>query len=237
MNGRDVRLARSKLRAGRFRAPPTELWVVLDVRQGGYTESMYSQSATHVTLLKRLNDQQDSNAWRDFHERYGELIQGFARRRGLQAADCDDVLQEVLLSLSQAMPNFEYDPSKGKFRSYLKTVTLRAIFKRGQKKNKRGEIDLEYIEQATRAATNDHATEEAWEAEWRQYHLRQAMLMIDAEFNDADRKAFQRYAVQGMDARETAEALGLSIDQVYQAKSRITKRLSELIEGQVREEG
>jgi RNA polymerase sigma-70 factor, ECF subfamily len=67
--------------------------------------------------------------------------------------------------------------------------------------------------------------------------LRQAMRLIAVEFNDADRKAFQRYAVEGREVRETATALGLSVDQVYQAKSRIMKRLSELIDEQVRDEG
>jgi DNA-directed RNA polymerase specialized sigma24 family protein len=67
--------------------------------------------------------------------------------------------------------------------------------------------------------------------------LRQAMRGIAAEFNTADQQAFQRYAVEGRDVRETADALHLTVDQVYQAKSRIMKRLSELIDQQVQEEG
>lgn len=194
-----------------------------------------TQLTTHTTLLARLADDTDREAWRDFYERYGELIRGFVRRRGLQPADCDDAVQEVLASLSQAMASFAYDPAKGKFRSYLKTVTLRAIFK--IIRQKQGQVDLEHIEEATRAAENDTTAEEAWEAEWRQYHLRQAMRVIEAEFNEADRRAFQQYAVEGVEAREVAAALGMSVDQVYQAKSRILKRLAQLIELQVQDEG
>lgn len=196
---------------------------------------MCTQVTTHTTLLARLADDRDREAWREFHGRYGELIRGFARRRGLQPADCDDAVQEVLIGLSQAMPTFAYDPAKGKFRSYLKTVTLRAIFKIIRQKQR--QVDLEHIEEATRAAENDTAAEEAWEAEWRQYHLRQAMRVIEAEFNEADRRAFQQYAVEGVEAREAAAALGMSVDQVYQAKSRILKRLMQLIEVQVQDEG
>ena len=101
---------------------------------------MQGQTTTHASLLIRLRDGADSAAWKEFHERYGELIRGFARRRDLQAADCDDVAQEVMLSLSKAMPGFRYDPCKGKFRSYLKTVTLRAIFRKTQQKH--GEVAL-----------------------------------------------------------------------------------------------
>ena len=195
---------------------------------------MQVTSTTHITLLARLANREES-AWRDFDSRYGELIRGFVRRRGAQAADCDDIAQEVLLSLSQALPGFHYDPQKGKFRSYLKTITVRAMFKR--RGAQRGAVDMSDLDQLTRTASADESVEQAWEAEWRQYHLRVAMQTVEAEFNAADRAAFQRYAVEGRDARETAEELGLSVDQVYQAKSRITRRLTEVVEQQVEAEG
>lgn len=194
-----------------------------------------SAESTHVTLLARLRHGDDRSAWLEFHDRYAELIRGFLRRRGVQPADCDDMLQDVLLAVSKSMPGFTYDPAKGKFRSYLKATTLRTYFRRISQKP--AEQRLELIEEATRAACDDQEVEAAWETEWRQHHLRLAMRSIAAEFNESDRRAFQRYAVEGLDARETAEALGLSVEQVYQAKSRIVRRLTELIEQQVREEG
>jgi len=199
------------------------------------TLSMFAQTATHITLLQRVSEGSDPSAWREFCDRYGSLIRGFAVRQRLQSADCDDVVQDVLASLTQSMEGFRYDPERGKFRSYLKTVTLRAIFKKSCQK--RGQVNLEHIEESTRAATEDEVVETAWEAEWRQYHLRRAMAVIDSEFNEADRRAFQMYALDGRDAREAAESIGLTVDQVYQAKSRILKRLTALIDQQVQEEG
>ena len=196
---------------------------------------MRGQTTTHTTLLERLSGGKDPSAWREFDDRYGELIRGFARRRDLQPADCDDVAQEVMLSLSKVMPSFRYDPSKGKFRSYLKTATLRAILRKSQQKH--GEVALGSIEEATRIAEADTAVEEAWELEWQRYHLRQAMRALENEFNETDRKAFQRYGIDGHDAKETAAELNISVNQVYYAKSQILKRLKEVIEFQVREEG
>ena len=57
------------------------------------------------------------------------------------------------------------------------------------------------------------------------------------EFTEKDRMAFTAYALLDRPAADTAQELGLSMDQVYQAKSRITKRLSAQIELQVQEEG
>lgn len=203
---------------------------------------MITQS-THATLLKRLSAGEDPAAWREFCDRYGELIRGFARRQRLQPSDCDDVVQDTLLALTKSMPKFRYEPEKGKFRSYLKTVVLHVIFQRSRQKQ--GEVSLGEIEAAVgRAADGDFGdisanpeAEAHWEAEWRQYHLRMAMRTIEMEFNEKDREAFDAYAVAGQDARETAASLGLSVDQVYQAKSRILKRLEQLVEQQVREEG
>ncbi|HRP64042.1 MAG TPA: sigma-70 family RNA polymerase sigma factor [Phycisphaerales bacterium] len=186
---------------------------------------------THISLLARLGEGADPLAWAEFCHRYGELIRNFARSRNLQPADCDDVLQDVLMALTRSMPGFEYDPSRGKFRSYLKTVTLHAIFARSRQNH--GQAPLREGEAA--AARPD--IESSWDEQWRQYHLRQAMNRIEAEFNESDLAAFTQYALNGRSAKDTAGALGLSLDQVYQAKSRILKRLSTLIDEQVEEEG
>ena len=193
-----------------------------------------SGESTHATLLARLRDGDDRAAWQEFCDRYGELIQGFARRRGLQPSDCDDVVQETLLALTKSMPKFHYEPGKGSFRSYLKTIVLHTIFRRSRQK--RGEVALREVEAEAERASDDSDTDAQWEEEWRQFHLRIAMKTIAAEFNETDRAAFDAYAVGGRDVRETAESQGMSVDQVYQAKSRILKRIGELVEQQLKEE-
>jgi RNA polymerase sigma-70 factor (ECF subfamily) len=196
---------------------------------------MDALSVTHATLLARLAGGAEPAAWQDFLARYGDLIRSFGRRQGLQPADCDDALQDVLLILTRSMPGFSYDPTRGKFRSYLKTITLHAIYKRRLKN--RGGVTLEAVDEATRLAATDDAVEQDWETEWRSYHVRQAMRTIAVEFNGVDRRAFERYAMAGGDAASVASECGLSVDQVYQAKSRIMKRLTQLVEAQVLDEG
>ena len=196
---------------------------------------MPAQVTTHTSLLARLGDGADAAAWREFEERYGELIRSIARSRGLQPNDCDDVIQEVLLSLTKAMRSFEYDPQKGRFRAYLKTTTLHAISRLVRQKH--GLASLDTIEDAARLESSDQAVEQAWEAEWRANHVRQAMRILETEFKPSELRAFQRYAVEGHEVRDTAAALQITVNQVYQAKSRILKRLAELIGQQVQDEG
>ena len=191
-----------------------------------------SEYTTHQTLLKRLTSGKDADAWSEFNGRYGPLIRGMARRQGLQDADCDEIVQEVLSSLVRAMSTFEYDPTKGKFRGYIKTITVRAIVA----KRRRADPVIQSSKMEA-SAISDSGLDEAWENEWRQYHLRLAMQTVNEEFNVSDLAAFDAYAIRGEQADQTAISLGISIDRVYQAKSRILRRLEELIEFQVKEEG
>jgi RNA polymerase sigma-70 factor (ECF subfamily) len=196
---------------------------------------MYTGTQTHSTLIARLADGADADAWREFCDRYGELIRGFCVRRGLQAADVDDVRQDVLLSLSKAMPGFEYDPSKGLFRSYLKTIVVRAIFRRIRQNP--SVYPLSVPEEPVTTRGGDDGDEPLWEEEWRQYHYRRAMRTIEAEFGEKDRRAFDLYAVAGREVHAVAGELSMSVDAVYQAKSRIVRRLVSIIGAQVMEEG
>lgn len=190
---------------------------------------------THVSLLARLSGGGDQVAWREFCDRYEELIRGFARRQGVAPADQEDILQEVMLALTKAMPGFSYDPSRGKFRSYLKTIAVHAIVRRfGQRS---GTAPLGEVHTATGGPASEADAEPLWEAEWRQYHLRLAMRTIRAEFSATDVAAFDQYVTAGRAVEETARDLDISVDRVYQAKSRILRRLSAVIAQQVAEEG
>lgn len=190
---------------------------------------------THISLLERLGrDHADRDAWIEFTARYGDLIRSFCRRRGLSRTDSDDVLQDVLLGLTRSMPGFRYDPGRGKFRSYLKTVTLHAIF-RTLRQEPAG-TTLRDAQQSMDDACA-HGADDQWESEWRQYHLKLAMKRLSSEFNETHLSAFSRYALDGDDAADVATGLGISVDVVYQVKSRILRRLTECIAEQVAEEG
>ena len=196
---------------------------------------MLAPTTTHISLLARLADKSDGAAWREFSDRYGEMIGNVGRRRGLQPVDCDDLVQEVLLALSKAMQGFEYTPEKGKFRAYLKTVSLHAI---GHIVRQKGlAIRLEDTETASVATGHSGPNDDVWEEEWRANHVRRAMQVIEVEFSGAQLRAFRRYAVDASEAHAVAEALKLTVNQVYQAKSRILKRLTELVQEQVDDEG
>src|SRR5919108_865840 len=89
---------------------------------------MQESPATRASLLIRLRDGSDADAWQEFVRLYAPVIYGFARKRGLQDADAADLMQEVLRSVARNAERMEYDPARGTFRGWLYTVTRNKIY-------------------------------------------------------------------------------------------------------------
>src|SRR5262245_51653629 len=82
---------------------------------------------TRASLLLRLRDPGDAEAWREFVELYTPLVYGYARKQGLQEADASDLCQDVLGAVVGAVGRLEYDPARGAFRNWLFTVVRRKL--------------------------------------------------------------------------------------------------------------
>ena len=80
------------------------------------------ESATSASLLVRLRDVGNEDAWDDFYRLYSPLILSFACRRGCTPDDAADVLQETMVRLLRTFPGFSYEPALGSFRSFLLKV-------------------------------------------------------------------------------------------------------------------
>ena len=78
--------------------------------------------ATRPSLLLRLRDLQDQQAWAQFVDVYAPLIYGYARKRGLQDADAADLTQACLRQVALGVGSLEYDPRRGTFRGWLFTI-------------------------------------------------------------------------------------------------------------------
>ncbi|RJP38444.1 MAG: sigma-70 family RNA polymerase sigma factor [Phycisphaerales bacterium] len=194
---------------------------------------MYTETATRSTLLEDVARGEPA-AWREFNRRYGELIRRIASRRGLQPADGDEVVQMVLVKLSTTMPGFTYDRAKGRFRGYLKAAVVHAICDLRQKRDPSWVLQMESGASRLAGPVDD---EQVWEKEWRMHHLGLAWPVVRVEFSDRDQRAFESYVFQGRSAADTAAELGMSVDQVYQARTRILKKLKVQIARQIAEEG
>jgi RNA polymerase sigma-70 factor (ECF subfamily) len=182
--------------------------------------------------LVRVRDPRDEAAWLEFVEIYGPLIYRFARRSGLQDADADDVTQDVLRTTVRTMPAFEYDPRRGRFRSWLKTLTMNQVrdhLARG-KNREQGSGDTGTHQWLKEQSDESESDEEFWEREYRDRLFQWAAERVRVQFREATWRAFEETTLAGRPAEEVAKALGISVGAVYIAKSRVLARLKEEIE-------
>src|SRR5437016_14612083 len=83
---------------------------------------------TRASLLLRLRDPLDEEAWRHFVDLYAPVVYGYARKQRLQDADAADLCQEVLRAVAGAVGRLDYDPARGSFRNWLFTVVRRKLW-------------------------------------------------------------------------------------------------------------
>jgi RNA polymerase sigma factor (sigma-70 family) len=193
---------------------------------------MQESPATRASLLVRLRDGGDAEAWREFVHLYAPLIYGFARKRGLQDADAADLMQDVLRSVSSAVPQLDYDPVRGTFRGWLFTVTRNKVFNFLESRSLRvqgsGDSRMQQRLEQHADAGGDPSAE--WEADYQRVLAAQAMERVKGEFQTSTWEAFIQTAVEGRTPSQVASHVGLSVGAIYVAKSRVIARLRQEIE-------
>ena len=179
---------------------------------------------THASMFERLNTAEPARReteWGRFRQRYAPVVAGFARNLGVRPQDVDDVIQDVFLGFFAVSKKFAYDPAKGRFRGYLKTVTLNAIRDRFGRRAKVNEVPLSDLP--------DDAPQlgEQWDRAWDEHVMRRAVEATRAEYaaHPQTFEAFERYALQHQRPADVARDLGVNVDVIYQAKTRVLKTL------------
>jgi RNA polymerase sigma-70 factor (ECF subfamily) len=184
---------------------------------------------TRASLVARLRDPRDEDAWREFVGLYVPVIYGYARRQGLQDADAVDLSQEVLGAVADAVRRLEYDPQRGAFRGWLFTVVRRKLanWRRAQRHRPRGGGATQRLLEQCPVS---EGTEAEWEAEWEQRLFAWACQQVRRDVSEATWQAFWRTAIDDQAGKRVAAELGLSAGAVYLARRRVLARLRELIQ-------
>lgn len=182
---------------------------------------------TRQTLLLKIRDQYDDSAWEEFVKFYRPYIYRVIQNLQVNTSDREDVIQEVMLIAWKKLPEFEYDNSKGRFRSWLCTVARRTFIAMEDKKRK-GELfeDSLINEQLTRGI--DSEIEDLSRKEWQRHVAEMAWQNVSQKFDPQVTEAFKRLA-SGEKGEDVAHSLGLSQNSVYVYKKRVQAALQKEI--------
>lgn len=182
---------------------------------------------TSVSLLERLRQPAEREAWPRFVQLYTPFLYGWARRAGLQNQDAADLVQEVLVVLVQKLPEFAYDRQQS-FRGWLRTVTLNKW--RDMRRRRLAALPAGSAPDLAEVAVPDTAAA-LEEAEYRQHLVKRALELMEVEFHPTTWKACWEYMIIDRPAAEVARELGITVNAVYLAKSRVLARLRQELEG------
>ncbi len=195
-------------------------------------DPMYATRASIFVRLRADGTLDREFGWNEFAEKYSSVIAGFARNAGLKAQDADDILQDVLMGFFRVSSDFEYDPNKGRFRGYLKRVTLNAIRARYRRKRPSQNFDGSW-----EPPDLDADADVMWDRQWTEQLLFRAMAEARATVEERTWKAFELYGLRGTAVDAVCEETGMTPDAVRHAKMRLAKQIRGIIEKLREEEG
>ena len=162
---------------------------------------------TSPSLLERLRQLSDQEAWARFVKLYTPRIYSCARRLGLSPDDAVDLVQDVFTVLVQKIQEFTYDRHKS-FRGWLRTVTVNKF----RENRRRAMLPLASDASPSDLAAPDE-TDAFVETEYRQYLVSRALELMQAEFHSTTWRACWECVVNGRSAADVAEELGITVKQ------------------------
>ncbi len=197
-----------------------------------HDHAAFESHSVSSTLLDQLRSG-GPEAWQRFVRLYGPVVYRWCRRSGLAAEDAADVLQDVFSAVMLHLAQFRRDRPHDSFTAWLATITrnkVRDYFRRrhgkaeaaGGSTAQRKLADLPQPDEPSEVSIAADAESAAWLS-------RGVLEVIRAEFEPRTWDAFWRTTVEGHAPAHVAEDLGMSVAGVYTAKSRVLRRLRQVI--------
>ena len=189
---------------------------------------------TSVILLGRLAGAATDDDWRRLDELYRPLLRAWMARAGVAASDVDDLAQDVLIIVFREVAGFERR-CQGAFRAWLRTILAHRVrdYFRGQKYRPTATGDSDFLRRLDELESPESALSKLWDREHDEHVAAALMQRVQGDFAPATWQAFRRHVLEGEPAAQVAATLGLSLNSVLLAKSRVLKRLRQELGGLV----
>lgn len=184
---------------------------------------MNSSYMTRVTLLEKVRDLKDDQAWSEFLNLYRDYIYAVIRSMNIAPHDADDIMQQVSLRLFKSLERYEYDPSRGKFRNWIAVVAKNEVIQFIRKRKQELKVfdpsrelnELDYLDQICLSEIDLIAKEE-----WDVFTANLALDKVKTQFSESVFSIFLRH-LDGESPTEIAEESDMKRQTVYKYISRV----------------
>ena len=185
----------------------------------------FNNETTRSSVIRAVADTENAAAWNRLFDLYAGFVYSIARRKGLNDADADDIVQMVFADLARNLPSFKYDREKGRFRPYLAALVKWRVIDRLKAVRRDADLKADFMEEAKSAATTED--EDFEEREWQSAAMEETLRRLKPEVRPEHYAAFVASAVEGQDTDVVTKLYGISRDSLYQIRKRLTVKLRE----------
>lgn len=187
---------------------------------------MNDELETNEELLTRIRNPEDLEAWAEFMAIYEPLLHRLSRKYGLQAADGENLVQEVMQKVAKQLCQRESQKPSSGFRRWLATVGRNAAIdslRRVRPDAAAGGTSVH--ERLQNICDQEDPSNKEFQRQLERQAFRWSAARIRGEFSDDTWKAFWETMVVGRSCDEVASAFGKSVGSIYTARSRVMQRL------------
>lgn len=185
---------------------------------------------TRESLLMQIQEPENRTAWEEFVEIYRPVVYRIGVARGLQHADALDLVQTVFISIAGSIANWESRDDRTRFRHWLlrvaKNATINAVTRKSPDRAVGGDSMATAL---VNRAAQDNENDSQIDLEYKRQLYRRAAEQVRVSVSEVTWQAFEMTAVKGMAIDEAARETGMSRGAIYAARSRIMKRLTEIV--------
>jgi RNA polymerase sigma-70 factor (ECF subfamily) len=191
-----------------------------------------SSPGTSESLLERLRDHRDAQAWRKLVLVYTPLMRAWLRPAKLQTADIDNVTQRVLEVVLRKLPHFKHNGRPGAFRAWLRGITGNLLheFWRDQEPGGQSQDAATILDQLQNSASG---LSQWWDQEHDRHVINGLLRLVERDFSATTWQAFRRVVLDEASPDAVAAETGMSVNAVLIAKSRVLARLRQEARGLV----
>lgn len=188
---------------------------------------------TPHSLLERLCRQPDEKSWKRLVDLYTPLLSRWLRQAGVEGSDADDLLQEVFVAVVREMPFFQHNQRRGAFRCWLRAILVNRLRDYWNAKRRTAAFVHPTGDVPALEALEDPASQlnQLWDREHDAFLARRVLQLIENDFTSSTWQAFRRVVLDGAKPAAVAAELGLSVNAVLLAKSRVLSRARREIDG------
>ena len=186
-----------------------------------------SMNETSLSLLDRVRGTASDDAWPRLADVYSPLLRSWLMRLDVEATDVDDLVQEVMLTVSRELPRFEHSGRAGAFRSWLRTILVHRLrdFWRSRKYRPAAAGGSSWAERLEQLEDESSNASQAWNLEHDRHVMAQLLENVRPRFEPKTWEAFHRQMFGGQRADIVAAELGMPLNSVYVARSRVLSTL------------